>query len=56
MGEKNWSFDVIDAAKFSGHYSSIALDQNGFPHITYTTRDSEDLKDPNVKIWLKYAH
>jgi hypothetical protein len=39
-----WSIETVDAAANVGQYSSIALDSNGYPHISYYDIYWKDLK------------
>ena len=52
----SWEVEVVDDADLSGHYSSLVLDANGVPHVSYSFRDSFPAAParPNY-IGLKFA-
>ena len=39
-----WSIETVDSTRYAGMYTSIALDTNGYPHISYFYPKSGDLK------------
>ena len=40
-----WTTEVVDdSTSYVGQYSSLALDTNGYPHISYYDGDTSDLK------------
>lgn len=43
----NWTLETVDAAGITGEYTSIAIDDQGNPHISYYDNSNEN---------LKYAH
>jgi hypothetical protein len=44
-----WTVEVVDSLGYVGKFPSIAIDADGFPHISYRNKDSE------VNGSLKYA-
>ncbi|MBU2567313.1 MAG: hypothetical protein KJ967_00875, partial [Elusimicrobia bacterium] len=39
-----WNVQTVDSAGYVGHYTSIALDTNNYPHISYGDSTNWDLK------------
>jgi parallel beta-helix repeat protein len=39
-----WSIEVVDSSGNVGFYTSLALDKNGYQHMSYHDRESGDLK------------
>lgn len=48
----SWTIEVIDSTGWAGRYPSLALDSNGYPHISYCLYDM--VKDTCIE--LKYAY
>jgi MYXO-CTERM domain-containing protein len=51
----DWTITTIDDEPFSGHYSSLALDDSDRPHLTYSARDDVSFPGMATRIELKYA-
>jgi parallel beta-helix repeat protein len=43
-GESGWSIETVDSIDWVGLYTSIALDDKGYPHISYHDDTEKDLK------------
>jgi hypothetical protein len=41
---EGWQVETVDAAGLTGFYTSLALDSNDYPHISYTNETDFDLK------------
>ena len=41
---EDWSIETVDSVDDVGKYSSIALDSNGYPHMSYYSITGNDLK------------
>jgi|LGVE01.1.fsa_nt_gb hypothetical protein len=41
---ETWSIETVDSDDEVGHDTSIALDRNGYPHISYRDHTNKDLK------------
>jgi len=46
-----WQTEVVDDAWYSGQYTSIALDSNGYPHIAYQHYDYVDGRKAMYARW-----
>ena len=50
-----WDVNTVDNTGMVGLYTSIALDANGYPHISYWDGANDDLKYAHSKYFCEYV-